>query len=56
MDIIKSTARGPAVCETVLYILYICCLSTAQAMNCLIIVFVSREEWGTATTIIKDRL
>ena len=27
--------------------------AAAQAMNCLIIVFVSREEWSTATTIIE---
>ena len=51
---IKSTARGPAVCESVLYGFYIFCLSIAQAMNCPIVVFVSREEWSTATTVIES--
>ena len=50
MEIIKSTARLPTVCKAVLYIF---CLGTAQAMTRLIIVFVSREEWSTATTVIE---
>ena len=44
MDMIKSTAKGPVVCESVLYGFYIFYLSIAQAMNRLIVVFVSREE------------
>ena len=51
---IKSTVRGgggAAVCKSVVYRFYIFCLSTAQAVNCLIIIFVSREEWSTATTV-----
>ena len=54
MDMIKSTARGPAVCESVLYGFYIFYLSIAQAMNRLIVVFVSREEWSTATAVIES--
>ena len=48
---IKSTSRGPAVCKRVVYEFYIFCLGTAQAMNPLIIAFVSREEWSTVTTV-----
>ena len=51
---IKSTARGPAVCEGVRYGFYIFYLSIAQALNRLIIVFVSREEWSTATAVIES--
>ena len=50
MDITKSTA---AIGESVLCGFYVFCLSTAQAMDRLLIVFVSREEWSTATTVIK---
>ena len=32
---------------------YTFCLSNPQAMNGLIIVFVFREEWGTAITVIE---
>ena len=48
MSIIKSTARGPAFCKSVVYGFY-----TAQAMNRLIIVFVSGEEWSTSATVTK---
>ena len=51
---IKSTARRAAVCESVLYGFYIFYLSIAQAMNRLVVVFVSREEWSTATVIIDS--
>ena len=51
---IKSTARGPAVCESVHYRFYIFYLSIAQAMNRLIVVFVSQEEWSTATAVIDS--
>ena len=54
MDIIKLTAREPAVCESVLFGFYIFHPSTAQAMNRLIVVFVSREEWSTATAVIES--
>ena len=54
MDMIKSTARGAAFCESVLYGFYIFCLSIAQAMNRLIVVFVSREEWSTATAVMES--
>ena len=50
MNILKSTAR-PAVRKSVVYGFDIFYLSTAQAMNCLIIVFVSREEWSIATIV-----
>ena len=53
MDMIKSTVMGPAVCESVSYAFYIFCLSTAHAMNHLIIACVSREEWSTATKVIE---
>ena len=53
MDIIKSTARGPAVCKSVLHGFYVFCLGTAQAINRLVIVFVSPEEWSAATTVIE---
>ena len=53
MDVIKSKARGPAVYESVLYGFYIFYLSIAQAMNRLIVVFVSREEWSTAAAVIE---
>ena len=51
---IKSTPRGPAVCKRVVYRFYIFCLTTAQAMNPLIIAFVvlrGMEEWSTVTTV-----
>ena len=46
---IKSTARGPAVCESVLYRFYI-----AQSMNHLIVVLVPRDEWSIATAVIES--
>ena len=54
MDMIKSTTRGPAVCENVLHGFYVFYLGIAQAMNRLIAVFVSREEWSTATEVIES--
>ena len=54
MDMIKSISRGPTVCESVLYGCYIFYLSIAQAMNRLIVVFVSQEKWSTSTTIIES--
>ena len=54
MDVVKSTAKGPAVCQSVLYGFCVFYLSIAQAMNHLIIVFVSREEWSTATAVIES--
>ena len=45
--------EGAAVCKSILYRFYIFCLNNPQAMNGLITVFVFREEWGTAITVIK---
>ena len=53
MDIIKSTVRALQSAKAFFYGFYIFCLSIAQAMNRLIIVFVSREEWSTATIVIE---
>ena len=54
MDMIKSTARGPAVCRSVLYGFCIFYLSITQAMNRLIVVFLTREDWSTATAVIES--
>ena len=54
MDVIKSTTMGPEVCKSFLYGFYMFYLSTAQVINRLIIVFVSQEEWSTATAVIES--
>ena len=52
MDIMKPTVKGCSLQKHSLPVLHILPYSNLQAMNDLIIVFVSREGWSAAITII----